>query len=119
VYLNISQFGHGVYGVEAASLKFYRKHASRLTRPEAATLAAVLPNPIRLHADRPSAYVASRRDWILGQMRGPGRQPISGRSSAVNSIGKKSPGERLLRTTPRCRPQKGRGFCGLGYRTRN
>ena len=72
VYLNISQFGHGVYGVEAASVKFYRKHAARLTRAEAATLAAVLPNPIRLHADRPSAYVASRRDWILGQMRGLG-----------------------------------------------
>jgi monofunctional biosynthetic peptidoglycan transglycosylase len=72
VYLNISQFGHGVYGVEAASEKFYRKHAARLTRAEAATLAAVLPNPIRLHADRPSAYVASRRDWILGQMRGLG-----------------------------------------------
>ena len=29
----------------------------------------MLPNPVRLHADRPSAYVASRREWILGQMR--------------------------------------------------
>jgi monofunctional biosynthetic peptidoglycan transglycosylase len=72
VYLNVAQFGPGVYGVEAASLRFYRKHAARLTRSEAATLAAVLPNPIRMHADRPSAYVASRRDWILGQMRGLG-----------------------------------------------
>ena len=44
----------------------------RLSRPEAATLAAVLPNPIRLRADRPSAYVLSRRDWIVGQMRGLG-----------------------------------------------
>lgn len=72
VYLNVAQFGRGIYGVEAASHAFYRKPAARLTRAEAATLAAVLPNPLRLHADRPSAYVASRRSWIMGQMRGLG-----------------------------------------------
>lgn len=69
VYLNIAEMGHGVYGVEAASHKFYRHSAARLNRYEAATLAAVLPNPRRLHADNPSRYVASRRDWIVGQMR--------------------------------------------------
>ncbi|HVY82011.1 MAG TPA: monofunctional biosynthetic peptidoglycan transglycosylase [Steroidobacteraceae bacterium] len=68
MYLNIAQFGPGVYGVEAASQRYFRKPASRLTRAEAATLAAVLPNPVRMHADRPSPYVMSRRDWILGQM---------------------------------------------------
>jgi monofunctional glycosyltransferase len=72
VYLNVAQFGRGVFGVEAASRTFYRKPASKLTRAEAATLAAVLPNPIRLRADRPSSYVISRRDWIMGQMRGLG-----------------------------------------------
>ena len=36
---------------------------------EAAVLAAVLPNPIKMHVDSPSAYVMSRREWILGQMR--------------------------------------------------
>jgi monofunctional biosynthetic peptidoglycan transglycosylase len=72
VYLNVAQFGHGVYGVEAAAQKYWRKPAARLTRGEAATLAAVLPNPIRMHADRPSAYVISRREWILAQMRGLG-----------------------------------------------
>lgn len=72
VYLNIAEFGRGVYGVEAASRKFYRKPAAKLTRAEGATLAAVLPNPIRMHADRPSRYVEERRDWILGQMRGLG-----------------------------------------------
>jgi monofunctional glycosyltransferase len=72
VYLNIAQFGRGVFGVEAASRAFFHKPAARLSRPEAATLAAVLPNPIRLRADRPSAYVISRRDWIVGQMRGLG-----------------------------------------------
>jgi monofunctional biosynthetic peptidoglycan transglycosylase len=69
VYLNIAQFGRGVYGVEAASRTFFRKPAARLSRPEAATLAAVLPNPVRMRADRPSGYVMSRRDQIIGQMR--------------------------------------------------
>jgi monofunctional biosynthetic peptidoglycan transglycosylase len=72
VYLNVAQFGRGIFGVEEASRAFFRKPAARLSRPEAATLAAVLPNPIRLRADRPSAYVLSRRDWIVGQMRGLG-----------------------------------------------
>jgi monofunctional biosynthetic peptidoglycan transglycosylase len=68
-YLNIAQFGPGVYGVEAAAQEYFHSSAARLTPSEAALLAAVLPNPERLHADRPSRYVAERRDWILGQMR--------------------------------------------------
>ena len=69
VYLNIAEFGPGVYGVEAAARRFYHHSASRLSRAEAATLAAVLPDPRRLHADRPSRYLAARRDWIERQMR--------------------------------------------------
>ena len=72
VYLNIAEFGRGVYGVEAASRQFFRKPAASLTRYEAATLAAVLPNPRRMRADRPSPYVSERRDWIMSQMRGLG-----------------------------------------------
>lgn len=69
VYLNVAELGNGIYGVEAASRRFYHKPSARLSSSEAAVLAAVLPNPIRMHADRPSAYVLSRRDQILGQMR--------------------------------------------------
>jgi monofunctional glycosyltransferase len=69
MYLNLAQFGDGVYGVQAAARRFYRKPARRITAPEAALLAAVLPNPLRLHVDRPSRYVLERRDWIMGQMR--------------------------------------------------
>jgi monofunctional glycosyltransferase len=69
VYLNSAQFGPDVFGVEAAAQTYFHKHAAALTRSEAAQLAAVLPNPVRLHADRPSAYVTERREWILGQMR--------------------------------------------------
>jgi monofunctional biosynthetic peptidoglycan transglycosylase len=69
VYLNVAEMGRGIYGVEAAARKFFRKPAKQLTRSEAATLAAVLPSPTRMRADKPSRYVATRRDWILGQMR--------------------------------------------------
>ena len=69
VYLNIAEFGRGIYGVQAASERFFHKPAARLSSSEAATLAAVLPNPIKMHADKPSAYVAERREQILGQMR--------------------------------------------------
>ena len=68
VYLNIVEFGDGVFGVEAASQRYFHEPASRLRPEEAALLAAVLPNPIRLRVDRPSAYVQERRAWILEQM---------------------------------------------------
>jgi monofunctional glycosyltransferase len=69
MYLNIAQFGRGVYGVEAAAERFYREPAVRLGSAQAALLAAVLPNPLRLRVDRPSRYVLERREWILAQMR--------------------------------------------------
>jgi len=68
VYLNIAEFGFGTYGAEAAAQRFFHKPASRLTRADAAALAAVLPNPERLSAAAPSRYVQQRREWILGQM---------------------------------------------------
>jgi monofunctional biosynthetic peptidoglycan transglycosylase len=72
VYLNIAEFGHGVYGVEAAANKFFRKPAAALSRRDSATLAAVLPNPRTFKAQAPSRYVTKRRDWIMRQMRGLG-----------------------------------------------
>jgi monofunctional biosynthetic peptidoglycan transglycosylase len=69
IYLNIAQFGDGIYGVEAAAHHYWHKSARSLTSQEAAQLAAVLPNPLQLHADRPSKYLVQRREWILTQMR--------------------------------------------------
>lgn len=69
VYLNIAEFGDGVFGVEAAAQRYFHKPASRLTISEAALLAAVLPNPIRFKANAPSGYVHSRQAWIMRQMR--------------------------------------------------
>ena len=68
IYLNIAQFGRGIYGVEAAARHFFHKHASSLTRDESALLAVVLPNPVQLRVDAPSRYVLSQRDWTLKQM---------------------------------------------------
>ncbi|WP_312629056.1 monofunctional biosynthetic peptidoglycan transglycosylase [Scandinavium sp.] len=69
VYLNIAEFGEGVFGVEAASQRYFHKPASKLTMSEAALLAAVLPNPLKFRADAPSGYIRSRQAWILRQMR--------------------------------------------------
>ncbi|WP_411755637.1 monofunctional biosynthetic peptidoglycan transglycosylase [Serratia sp. (in: enterobacteria)] len=69
VYLNIVEFGDGIFGVEAAAQHFFHKPASRLTASEAALLAAVLPNPHRFKAGAPSGYVIQRQQWIMRQMR--------------------------------------------------
>ncbi|MDA5492925.1 monofunctional biosynthetic peptidoglycan transglycosylase [Yersinia intermedia] len=69
VYLNIAEFGEGIFGVEAAARHFFNKPASKLSASEAALLAAVLPNPLRFKVDAPSGYVISRQQWILRQMR--------------------------------------------------
>ena len=68
IYLNIAEFGLGTYGAEAAAQRFFHIPAARLTRGDAAVLAAVLPNPEHYSAAAPSRYVQQRREWILGQM---------------------------------------------------
>jgi monofunctional biosynthetic peptidoglycan transglycosylase len=68
VYLNVAEFGRGTWGVQAASRRYFRKDASRLTKPEAALLAAVLPSPKRYRADAPGPYVRKRQAWIQRQM---------------------------------------------------
>lgn len=68
VYLNVAEFGDGVYGVGAASRHFFEKSPARLSRHESALLAAVLPNPKRFRVDKPSKYVQRRAWWIERQM---------------------------------------------------
>lgn len=69
VYVNIAQFGDGVYGAHAAAKKIFAKKPLNLKESEAALLAAVLPNPLVLKADNPSPYVLDRSSWITAQMR--------------------------------------------------
>lgn len=77
-YLNVAEFGPGVYGVGAASRVYFDKPPAELTRAEAALLAAVLPNPSVLRVDRPGEYVLERRRWILRQMQQLGDAYLAG-----------------------------------------
>lgn len=64
VYLNVAEFGPGVYGAGAASERYFGKPASALDRREAALLAAVLPSPRRMRVVDPSPYLLERAAWI-------------------------------------------------------
>lgn len=68
VYLNVIEMGDGIYGAQAATNTFFKKDAKNLTTAEAATLAAVLPNPRKWNAAKPSAYIIKRKNWIIKQM---------------------------------------------------
>ncbi len=74
VYLNIAEFGKGIYGVEAASQYYFAKAASRLTVDEAARLAVLLPSPRKRDPRQLTPYLAQRVSWVKQQMRqlGPG-----------------------------------------------
>jgi monofunctional biosynthetic peptidoglycan transglycosylase len=69
VYLNIAQFGPHVFGVEAAGRLYFRKPAARLNEPEAALLAAVLPNPKLYSVRNPSGHTRRRQAWVQRQAR--------------------------------------------------
>lgn len=64
IYLNTVEFAPGTYGVSAACRRFFGRPPSRLSRRQAALLAAVLPSPRRMSAGTPSAYVNQRADEI-------------------------------------------------------
>ena len=68
IYLNIVEWAPGVYGAEAAAQHHFRKPAAKLTRREAALLAAVLPNPLKRQAGKPSKRVQAAAQRILIRM---------------------------------------------------
>jgi monofunctional glycosyltransferase len=68
VYLNVAETGDGVFGIEAASRKFFAKHAKNLSAQEAAMIAASLRNPARYTVRPLSRPVAERYPWIMRQM---------------------------------------------------
>ncbi|HEY2726569.1 MAG TPA: transglycosylase domain-containing protein, partial [Parafilimonas sp.] len=67
-YLNTSEMGKGIFGIEAASEQYFHKHAKDLSRNEAAMIIACLPNP-KIYTVQPvSRFVAWKSKWILRQM---------------------------------------------------
>ncbi len=69
VYLNVAETGNLTFGVEAAAQRYFKIPASKLSRAQAARIAAVLPNPKVYRADNPGPYVRKRSAWIERQMR--------------------------------------------------
>jgi monofunctional biosynthetic peptidoglycan transglycosylase len=68
VYLNEAEMGKGIFGIEAAAKQYFKKPAKRLTRTEAAMIAASLPNPVRYTVKPTSTYVSRKYPWVLRQM---------------------------------------------------
>lgn len=68
VYLNSIEMGEGIYGAQAAANFWFNKDAKNLTRHEAASIAAILPNPRVYKASPRSPYLEGRKQWILLQM---------------------------------------------------
>ncbi len=64
LYVNVAEWGDGIFGIEAASRHYFHKSASALTSMEAARLASVLPNPIRFSAVGDQKYVTFRANLI-------------------------------------------------------
>lgn len=69
VYLNVIEMGNGIYGAEAAAQNYYGKSCARLSRREAALIAACFPNPLRWSPKRPTAYIYHRQSLIIRNMR--------------------------------------------------
>lgn len=68
IYLNIVEWGEGIFGVEAASESYFGKQAEDLTLDQAARLAAVIPSPLRHRPDGDGKYVARRAGIVLQRM---------------------------------------------------
>ncbi len=68
VYLNEAEMGKGIYGIEAASKKYFNRSAKKLKRNEAAMIAASLPNPVRFTVKPMSSFVSRKYPWVMRQM---------------------------------------------------
>ncbi|MBA2780114.1 monofunctional biosynthetic peptidoglycan transglycosylase [Billgrantia kenyensis] len=69
VYLNIAEWDHGVFGLEAAGQHYFGVSSDRINEAQASRLAAILPNPRAWDASRPGPHVERRSQWIRQQMR--------------------------------------------------
>ena len=75
IYLNIAEWGKGIYGAQAAAQAYFGKNASDLTPEEAAALAAVLPSPRRYSPIKDTRFMERRKSQIVGRMRASGYLP--------------------------------------------
>ena len=69
VYLNIIEFGDGIYGCEAAAQHYFGHSAAKLTPREAAQLAVCLPAPLRMNPDQRGPYYNRQTEVVMGRLR--------------------------------------------------
>ena len=69
IYMNKIEMGNGIYGIESASRYYFRKSADRLSKSEAALIAAVLPNPRVFNPVYPTSRIIWKKSWIETQMK--------------------------------------------------
>jgi monofunctional biosynthetic peptidoglycan transglycosylase len=69
VYVNVAEFGKGIYGVEAASQHYFHKSARNLSSNEAARLAVLLPSPRKRDPNNLTPYLRQRVVWVERQMK--------------------------------------------------
>lgn len=72
IYLNIAQWGPGLFGIEAAAQKYFNRSASQLTSRQAALLASALPNPILRNPAKPTRYMTTKARTIEARARAAG-----------------------------------------------
>lgn len=68
IYLNIAEFGDGIYGVQAAGTTFFNTPAGQLSMMQSALMVTALPSPRRYNLANPSPYMIERRNWVLEYM---------------------------------------------------
>ncbi len=68
VYLNITEMGNMIFGISAAGEKYFNRSAEKLTKEQAALIAATLPNPVKYSVKNPSSYILKRKAWITNLM---------------------------------------------------
>jgi monofunctional biosynthetic peptidoglycan transglycosylase len=73
LYLNVIEWGDGIYGVQAAAGHYFGKTAAQLDAAEGAFLAAMIPSPRRELGERRMSFLKTRQEWILDWMRTGGK----------------------------------------------
>ena len=76
VYLNVIEWGNGIYGVEKASKIYFNKSATNLSKEDAALLAAVVPGPLIYSVNNPGPYIRKKQKWIIKNMNRLGKKAI-------------------------------------------
>ena len=105
LYVNIIEWGRGIFGIEAAARTFFGKPASALTLDEGARLAAVIPSPLRHRPDADTRYVLRRKAIVLGRMAARRQIPVTTEEEEPSRSPEQSPvGESPAASPPETAP---------------